>query len=105
MVDGDDVEVPDLGRRMTPRRGGVAEQHLVDADLDRPRSMPTPVVALPCGSRSTIRTRALVGQAGAEVHRRGRLADAALLVGERENHRELGMSTSISRTGRVRDMV
>ena len=53
------------------------------------RSMPRPVEALPCGSRSMI-SDALAdrGQRGAEIDRRRRLADAALLVGEHENARQ-----------------
>ena len=48
------------------------------------RSMPRPVEALPCGSRSTISTSlADRGERGAEIDRRRGLADAALLVGDR----------------------
>ena len=50
------------------------------------RSMPSPVEALPCGSRSTISTRSPIGgERGAEIDRRGGLADPALLVGERQD--------------------
>ena len=47
--------------------------------------MPRPVEALPCGSRSTTSTRSPTdGQRRAEIDCRGGLADAALLVGDRQ---------------------
>ena len=48
-------------------------------------SMPLPMVALPCGSRSTSSTRCLCVWASRKVDGGGGLADAALLVGDAEH--------------------
>ena len=52
--------------------------------------MPSPVLALPWGSRSTTqRTEPLLGEAGPEVDRGGRLAHAAFLVRDGDDPWEL----------------
>ena len=68
-------------------------------------SMPRPVLALPCGSRSIDeRAVAEVGQRRPEVHGRRRLADAALLVGHGEDPRKwaggIGSTVVIGRAER-----
>ena len=53
-------------------------------------STPLPMVALPCGSRSTSSTRrSMRREAGGQVDAGGGLADAALLVRDREHARHL----------------
>ena len=76
-VSGELGSCDDLGQR------SAAEQHVVDGRGAHRWSIPSAVLALPCGSRSmTQHAQPVQGERGGEIHRAGGLADAALLVGD-----------------------
>ncbi len=76
--------------RVAHRRLGRSSRHR-SRSRRALRSMPRPVEALPCGSRSTISTCSpIAAESGAEIDRGRGFADAALLVGDGQDTRPSG---------------
>ena len=93
-----------VGAHGVARPSTSPAEDVVDARRRRRATTPRPTVALPCGSTST--TQRLVagrGDARGHVDRGGRLADPALLVGDRVDgaHADSDASGGGGRTGDV----